>query len=879
MNPEERAAAVARCAVLREQLRRWNKAYYQESKMLVADAEFDRCMRELQELEKQYGLRQPDSPSVRVGGGLDRRFNTVPHGVSMLSLETAASRKRMQQFDKSLRERLPRGDPEFAAELAYAAEPKIDGVALNLCYRDGVLEYAATRGDGVLGEDVSANAGNISGVCARLEGREAPRRVEVRGEVCLGRGAFEELNRQRRARGAKLFLNPRNVASGGLRQQDPSNTRKRRLSFVAHGIGLLEGFPVPGRYSKVIDLLVAWGFSVSPQYRQVRGVDGCEAYYRELEARREDLDFEMDGAVFKLERRDCWNRIGSHAKAPRWAIAWKFPPREVMTEVLGIDIQVGRTGMLTPMARLRPVEVGGVWISNATLHNRSELQRKDVRVGDTVWLHRAGDVIPAVVRVCKERRPGHSRSFSFPKRCPICDSALNPPDKQPDGNYTARRRSIPSALKSPDKQRDGNQERCQNPACPAQRCGRIVHFASRHALDIQGFGVKLVQRLVDEGLLREPLDLFRLKVAELERMDGLGELSGRRLQEALRQARETTLARLLYALGIPEVGVEMARRLAGFFGSLRCLAAARPETLMYLEGVGPRLARSIHDFFREHGDPEGDPGETRPSLENRLWDAGLTWPERPAVLSSRIHRLEEFNAWLQLLHEDARSRCAKPAGKPKQDKPDEESKQDKSDEESKKGKPAGKPRQGKPAGKPRQGQSAGKPTWGKPHGETLQAALRRWQNRMGSLLELADEPLKELLYASAAKPVTAEKMFAFLREPGLRESLGQLRELGLDWEGGVLQGALDLGQDEAGVLRHAGRLAGKTLVLSGSLPGLPREEAERRILAVGGRIGAGVSRATDYIVVGERPGGKLSRAEALGIPRLGAAELLELLAD
>ena len=806
---EARARAEARCEKLRSLLRRYEHDYYVLGEALVPDAEYDGLLRELERLEKEHGLQRPDSPSVRVGGGVGAGFVSLRHGKAMLSLDNAFSIEEMRAFDVRLRDRLQLA----TTEIEYAAEPKIDGVALNLCYRDGVLESAATRGDGTVGEDVSSNARVIGGVPLRLQAPGAPRWVEVRGEVYLGRAAFASLNQEQLTRGDKPFANPRNAAAGGLRCLDPAITRKRCLRFVAHGIGELEGPPL-ARHSELLECLAAWGLPVPKGYERVRGTAGCEGYFRELTTRRASLDFEMDGAVFKVDRLDWQKQLGTHAKAPRWAISWKFPSPQKETKLLKITLQVGRTGALTPVADLQTVSVGGVRVNKASLHNRWELRRKDIRVGDSVKVRRAGEVIPEIIRVVIEQRPENSRVFPFPAHCPSCGSALN--------------LSSGEAADNADQCPEGDH-------CPAQLRGRILHFASRNGLNIQGVGGKLVDRLMKGRLLNEPLDLFRLDFSALQRLERMGELSIRNLESALRKARETTLARLLYALGLPEVGAEMARRLADFFGALTELAAASPETLLYLEGIGTKSALRIHDFFLRENASRQAPGAEQPSLEHRLRGAGLNWPERVAAPLSRIQPLAAFQHWLGRLRElDDLPGDVLP-------------------------------------GRDQSGEEKGW-AWEITPGtvcKILQATLERHGGVLGTLLDLDEDSLAARLRAVAEAPEAARAAFACLRAPRQREAMRQLRRLGLDWQ---------LGRPgEKAPQPAGGRLAGKMLVLTGSLPGLPREELKRRILEAGGQVKNTLSSRTDYLVVGRNPGEKLARAKALGVSRLAEEELLEWL--
>lgn len=657
-----------------------NYRYYVLDAPTLPDIEYDRLLRELQDLESAHpDLVTPDSPTQRVGAAPLKDFDQVTHAVPMLSLNNAFSETEVAAFDRRVREGLEREN----AEIEYAVEPKFDGLAITLRYEDGLFVGGATRGDGYTGEDVSANLRTVRCIPMRLDGPHVPRILEVRGEVLMLRKDFERLNEQARTKGEKTFANPRNAAAGSLRQLDSRITAQRGLSFFAYGVGQVEGVGLPDTHSAIMDWLGELRFPVAPQRGMARGVAGLMAYFDKLGASRESLRYDIDGAVYKVNRLADQAALGYVARAPRFALAHKYPAQEELTTVEAIDVQVGRTGALTPVARLKPVSVGGVTVTNATLHNEDEVRRKDVRVGDTVIVRRAGDVIPEVVGILPERRPmkdlveALNPPFAMPTTCPECDA----PVLRLEGEAAAR---------------------CTNGlACPAQRKQAVIHFASRRAMDIEGLGDKLVEQLVDKGLVATPADLYGLTHSQVAGLERMADKSAANLIAAIDASRGRPLARFVFALGIRHVGEQTAKDLARHFGTLAALMQADEEALLAVPDVGPVVAASIVAFFKE--------------------------PHNRAV----IEALDKAHAW-----------------------------QD---------------------------------------GE--------------------------------ARPVAAA----------------------------------------------AGPLAGKTLVLTGTLPTLTRDEAKGLIEAAGGKAAGSVSKKTDYVVAGSEAGSKLAKAEELGIAILDEAGLLALL--
>ena len=567
---------------LRDTIERHNRLYYLEDAPEITDAEYDALLRELQALEAEHpGLRTPDSPTQRVGAAPLGEFGEVRHRTPMLSISNAFDEEEVRAFDKRVRENLG------VEQVEYAVEPKFDGLAVSLTYRDGVLARGATRGDGTTGEDVTANLRTIRSIPLKV-GKE---NLEVRGEVLMYRSDFDRLNQRQREAGQKEYVNPRNAAAGAVRQLDSRVTASRRLRFFAYA--LISESAVP-THSQALDRLGRLGFPVCKERDAVRGVEGLLAYYARIGRLRAKLSYAIDGVVYKVNRLDWQERLGFVSRAPRFALAHKYPAEEQTTQVLGIEVQVGRTGALTPVARLQPVFVGGVTVTNATLHNEGELRRKDVRIGDTVVVRRAGDVIPEVVSVRAELRPADAKVFAFPVKCPVCGSAVV-------------------------KNEDEAVHRCSGGLyCPAQRKQALLHFASRRAMNIEGLGERLVDQLVDKDMVHTPADLYKLVVEKLEDLERMGEKSAANLVAEFERSRNTTLERLIYALGIRNVGESTARDLARHFGDLGPLIRATEEELLQVADVGPVVARSIRQFF--------DEPHNRQVIED-LARSGMQWPK------------------------------------------------------------------------------------------------------------------------------------------------------------------------------------------------------------------------------------------------------------
>ncbi len=577
-------------ARLRSEIERYNIAYYVLDAPIVPDSEYDRLFRQLQELEKAHPeLVVPDSPTQRVGGLPLAQFEKVEHKIPMLSLQNGLSEEEVAAFDKRISDELDGENVEYEAEL------KFDGLAVNLRYENGLLVQAATRGDGTSGENITNNIKTVRTIPLRLSDLAPPEVLEVRGEVLMFKKDFHDLNRRQRENEQKEFVNPRNAAAGSLRQLDSQITATRQLRFFAYGLGELKGSPLPRSQSALLDWFVQLGIPVCDERKVVKGFKGLMGFFNRIEEKRESLPYEIDGVVYKVNSIAEQQKLGFISRAPRFAIAHKFPAQEVLTEVLDIDVQVGRTGAITPVARLKPVFVGGVTVTNATLHNEDEVRRKDVRIGDTVIVRRAGDVIPEVLAIVPERRQADAREFVMPTVCPVCGSPIIRPEDE------AIARCSGGWIK-----------------CPAQKKGGLLLFVSRKALGIEGLGEQLIDQLVDKNVINDAADLYTLDLETLSQLDRMAEKSASNLLGELEKSKKTTFARFLYALGIRHVGEATARALAGYFGNLANLRQASEEQLLEVADIGPIVAASIKQFFSD---------ERNLALVDKLLGVGLHWPE------------------------------------------------------------------------------------------------------------------------------------------------------------------------------------------------------------------------------------------------------------
>lgn len=575
---------------LRHKIDEHNYRYHVLDAPIISDAEYDHLFQRLKKLEEQHpALITPDSPTQRIGAAPLKVFSSVQHDVPMLSLDNAFNEESIFAFDRRIRERL-----KTHTAIQYCCEPKMDGVAMSVRYKNGLLIQAATRGDGTTGEDVTENVKTITMLPLRLRGKNHPHIVDVRGEVFMSKKGFASLNEQAAKTGDKIFANPRNAAAGSLRQLDSRITASRPLEIYCYGVGVLKGDKLPKTHSEMLQQLADWGLRINPLIKVVEGPEGCLAYYHTMLTKRERLPYEIDGVVYKVNSLAEQAELGFVTRAPRWAVAHKFPAEEAFTTIEAVEFQVGRTGALTPVARLAPVHVRGVTVSNATLHNMDEITRKDIHIGDTVIVRRAGDVIPEVYAVVKERRPKHVKRILLPKHCPVCHSAI----EQIEGEAVAR---------------------CTGGLiCPAQRKESIKHFASRHAMNIEGLGDKLVEQLVDTKLISSVADIYHLTQHQLENLERMGTKSADNLLAEIEKSKNTTLPRFLYALGIREVGEATAKQLAEHFKTLPALQEASEETLQSVQDIGPVVSAHISNFFHEAHNRE---------VIRKLIKAGVHWPD------------------------------------------------------------------------------------------------------------------------------------------------------------------------------------------------------------------------------------------------------------
>ncbi|NNE37650.1 MAG: NAD-dependent DNA ligase LigA [Gammaproteobacteria bacterium] len=595
----KKSEARTRVDKLRQKINHHNYQYHVLDNPEIPDSVYDKLYQELAALENQFPeLTTNDSPTQRVGAKPLKHFDEVEHRLPMLSLGNAFNEEEMQAFYQRILDRLK------AREVEFAAETKLDGLAISLAYENGKLVQAATRGDGQRGENVTLNARTIKSIPLRLTGSDFPAMLEVRGEVIMEKRHFDEFNDQQKQNDNKIFANPRNAAAGSLRQLDPAITAIRPLSFISYGLGYYSDEISFNSHSEALDQIRLWGLPVSPERKVVTGLDECIAFYKEILKKRPRLKYEIDGVVYKVNSLALQQQLGFVSRAPRWAIAYKFPPEEEITKVVDIEIQVGRTGALTPVARLEPVFVGGVTVTNATLHNMDEIQRKDVRVGDTVYVRRAGDVIPEVVSVIKDKRPDGSRAFKMSDSCPECGSAVHKSD-------------------------DEAVFRCSGGLfCPAQSIQSIIHFASRRAMDIEGLGDKLVEQLYREGLVKNVADLYKLTKNQLADLERMGEKSAQNLIESLETSKNTRLDRFIYGLGIREVGEATARGLAQHFGRLEAIMQATIAELLEVTDVGPIVAENISTFFQED--------HNRDIIRLLRENYHFTWPEHETTIETGL---------------------------------------------------------------------------------------------------------------------------------------------------------------------------------------------------------------------------------------------------
>ncbi len=742
-------------AQLREQINHHNHRYYVLDDPKIPDAEYDRQLRQLEQLESEHPeLISSDSPTQRVGAEPLSSFGQVSHQVPMLSLGNAFSAEEMEDFDRRLKDRL--GSQLTSAIIEYCAEPKLDGLAVSLRYERGVLVQGATRGDGATGENITHNVRTIPNIPLRLLGHDWPDVLEVRGEVVMPKAGFERLNQQARAQGEKEFVNPRNAAAGSLRQLDPKITAKRPLALYCYSVGEVSGPALSERHSDVLQRLAGWGFKISPQVRLVKGIQGCAEYYQHIGDLRDELPMDIDGVVFKVDNLAYQQVLGFVARAPRWAIAHKFPAQEELTLVEDIEFQVGRTGAITPVARLKPVFVGGVTVSNATLHNMDEVERKDVRVGDTVVIRRAGDVIPEVVSVILDRRLQDAVKVKMLAQCPVCGSDV----VRPEGEAIAR---------------------CSGGLyCEAQRKEAIKHFASRRAMDIDGLGDKIVEQLIEKNLINDPGDLYRLNKADLAGLERMADKSAQNLIDALEASKNTTLGRFLFALGVMGVGETIARNLAQHFGALEPLLSIKKSDLIQeqgLKGIGRKTAQNIVKFFADRPDFNVSPELGLADILKQL--------KIPLVTAAKADILAQHY----------------------------------------------------------------------PDIKSLAAAKEEDLNK------------EQISVVPGVGNILAEQIVRFFAQAHNREVVDKLLTAGIVFE------TAQAGEETT----SSKPLEGVTLVLTGTLATMKRNEAKDRLLALGAKVTGSVSKNTTYVVAGAEAGSKLAKAEKLGVAVLDDDGLSALL--
>lgn len=599
-------------SALRTEINHHNYLYYALDDPQIPDAEYDRLLRQLQALEQEHpDLITVDSPTQRVGSVPLMAFSQVSHELPMLSLDNAFSHEELAEFNERVQERLG-----SEAVIEYACEPKLDGIAVSLLYEDGVLVLGATRGDGTTGEDITQNVRTIGSIPLRLTGEGIPKRLEVRGEIYIPKSGFEKLNKTAKEKGEKLFANPRNAAAGSLRQLDSRITAQRALEMCAYSVGIVEDGEMPEDHGEILEQLSRWGCRINKEMRIVQGIEVCQEYYENLAEKRNQLPYEIDGIVYKVNRLQLQQALGFVSRAPRWAIARKFPAQEELTQLLNVEFQVGRTGAITPVARLEPVFVGGVTVSNASLHNEDEIKRLGVKIGDTVIIRRAGDVIPQIASVVEARRPADAKDIVFPAQCPVCQS----PIEQVEGEAV---------------------KRCTGGLiCEAQLKEAIKHFASRRAMDIDGLGDKLVEQLVDEGLISSVVGLYQLEHEPVAALKRMGKKSATNLLKAIETSKQTSLSRFIYGLGIREVGETTAKNLANTFGNLDALIAADTESLLAINDVGPVVANFVETFFKQADNLV---------LVNQLRELGIHWPVIEPIKSDEAYDLPLSSAKVYVL--------------------------------------------------------------------------------------------------------------------------------------------------------------------------------------------------------------------------------------
>ena len=862
--------AAKRATWLRDEIKRHNRLYHGSDAQEIPDEEYDALFRELRELEDAYpDLVTPDSPTQSVGAPPSSAFSPVEHGIPMLSLDNVFNSLEMEAFDRRLADRLPE-----EAERQYSAEPKLDGVALSLLYWHGRLIRAATRGDGRVGEDVTHTARTIRSIPDQLSGSNVPASLDVRGEVFMPLSEFNAYNKRSKREGTKLLVNPRNAAAGALRQKNPALAAQRNLDFFAHGVGKADDVPRILRQSDLLQALESWGIKVCPESENVIGATGCARYYEWIVGRRDSFNYALDGVVYKLQHFALRDQAGASSRAPRWAVAQKFPAEEKHATVRDIEYQVGRSGALTPVARLEPVFVGGATVRNATLHNYRELLRKDVRVGDTVVVRRAGDVIPEVVRSLPDRRSGSSPRPALPERCPECNSRVELPQDEPVARCTG------------------------GLICPAQRKARILHFASRHAMDIEGLGEQRVEQLLKAGLITDLPDIFHLdrhedELAKLTNEEPVGTESAKKLLSAIDTARDTTLARFINALHIPGVGPKTADRLAKRFEGLIPLADADAANLQETDGISMAVAEKICSFLMQANHWKNISG---------LIEAGVKWPHEaigqlrqratltaelsrepvnangnnqapklpashfPEQLKAAIRRLSNRDSldiapmgydWIGQVVDKGFVREVHEIFRLKQEQIEELAIRRTLGKKSAKNLLDGIDKSRRTTLE-RFIYSLGIPEVGRVTAEVL-------AQHFGSLEALSTATDEQLREVPCVGEVVSERLREFYSNADNLDMIHAIRANGVGWSEGDAPAASE------------GPLHGESFVLTGTLEGMKRDQARQLIVAAGGRVVGSVSKNTDYVVAGANPGSKRSKARNLGVEVIDQSEFLSMI--
>ena len=829
----DKKTALKKIAKLRKTIEYHDRLYHQLYAPKIEDYEYDLLKRELIELETLYPDDDLDfSPTRRVGAAPLAKFPPIKHPSPMLSIKDAFSEKEIIDFDSSVK-RLLETD-----ELSYVTEPKIDGLAVNLIYENGVFSRGATRGDGETGEDVTQNLKTISSLPLKMncsKGKEIPSFIEIRGEVYIEIEKLLQLNQERLENGEEPFANPRNFAAGSLRQLDPNITARRPLQIFLYAVGNVRGISFSTQW-EVLQALSEWGFPTNNRIELAQDISACIKYFENIGAIRQDLPYKIDGVVIKVNSLRSQKTLGSDFRKPRWALACKYPPVQERTRIIKIEVQVGRTGVLTPVAIMEPVNVDGVMVSRATLHNEDEIRKKDIREGDTVVIQRAGDVIPEVVKVVDPEKEGRKREFEMPDKCPECKSSI----VRLEGKVA---------------------NRCINRSCPAQIKGAILHFGSRLAMDIDGLGEELVEQLVKNKIVKTPADLYRLNITTLVSLERMGELSAKNITGAIEKSKNTTLERFIYALGIPNVGEATAKSLAKFFGNLNRLMSAHPKTIQYLSDIGPEVAKSIYLFFREMHNEE---------VISQLQTSKIVWNE-PTNRESIIRTsLSDFLSWLCKKYEgDWKSTISVEQQKvelitkninfEKLIKVNENtlSRIDGIDEIM-----------AKKIVKYFNEPDNLRFLWKGINGLGTEKA-KLLADKFGSLESIMAANVFELSKIDGINEKLAENIVRFFNDPETIKVIKQIKEVGVSWSNKAKKTAAT----------PPSLIHGKTFVLTGTLKMLKREDAKRKIEDLGGRVSGSVSKKTDFVVAGTEPGSKLSEALKFGINVLNEGQFMAILTN